>query len=169
VLGLLAHPRKAPQFASTGAATAPIDLDTAHHGRDGALHWFPISLYDPRGIVNCQYVFDWRATDSSSAHFATYVHAAAPRRATLNIGWDDVVTIRWNDKIVFDTSQDARQIKGLLYLDKYRFEKQIPIELKAGRNKLVVTSTNYHGVWAFDLRITGEDSVPLPGLRFGLD
>jgi hypothetical protein len=169
VLGLLAQPRKAPQFAATGAVTAPIEPETAHHGRDGALHWFPISLYDPRGTVNCQYVFDWRATDSSSAHFATYLHAAAPHRATLHIGWDDVVTVRWNDKIVFDTSQDARQIKGLLYLDKYRFEKQVPIELKVGRNKLVVTSVNYHGVWAFDARITGQNGVPLPGVRFGLD
>lgn len=169
VLGLLAHPRKAPRFAAVYAATAPIDRETAHHGRDGALRWFPISLYDPRGIVNCMYVFDWRATNSSGAHFASYVHSTAPRRATLHIGWDDVATIRWNDKIVFDTREDARQIKGLLYLDKYRFEKQVPIEVKAGRNKLVVTSTNYHGVWAFDLRITGEDGVPVPDLRFRLD
>jgi hypothetical protein len=119
VLGLLAHPRKAPQFAAVAAATAPIEPETAHHGRDGALHWFPISLYDPRGIVNCQYVFDWRATDSGGAHFATYVHSTAKRRAMLELGWDDVVTVRFNDKIVFDTREDARQIKGLLYRDKY--------------------------------------------------
>ncbi len=169
VLGLLAAPRKSPQFAAVGAATAPIDPEIAHQGRDGALHWFPISLYDPRGIVNCQYIFDWRGTDSSGAHFATYVHSAAARRAVLHLGWDDVITVRWNDRIVFDTREDARQVKGLLYLDKYRFEKQVPIELKAGRNKLVLTSTNDHGVWALNLRITGEDGVPLPGVRFRLD
>jgi hypothetical protein len=169
VLGLLAHPRKAPQFAAVAAATAPIDPETAHHGRDGALHWFPISVYDPRGILNCQYVFDWRATDSSGAHFATYVHSTAKRRAVVELGWDDVVTMRWNDKIIFDTREDARQIKGLLYRDKYRFEKLVPIEMEAGRNKLVITSTNYHGVWALDARITGENGVPLPGVRFRLD
>lgn len=86
----------------------------------------------------------------------------------LHLGWDDVVTVRWNDKIVFDTREDERQIKGLLCLDKYRFEKQIPIELEAGRNKLVVTSVNYHGAWALDLRITGEDGLPLPGACFRL-
>ncbi|MCE5306673.1 MAG: hypothetical protein LLG20_03430 [Acidobacteriales bacterium] len=169
VLGLLAAPRKSPQFAAVDAAAAPIDPETAHHGRDGVLHWFPISLYDPRGIVNCQYVFDWRGTDSSGAHFATYVHSATARRATLHIGWDDVITVRWNDRIVFDTREDAKQVKGLLYLDKYRFEKQVPIELKAGRNKLVLTSTNDHGVWALDFRITSEDGVPLPGVRFRLE
>jgi hypothetical protein len=41
--------------------------------------------------------------------------------------------------------------------------------MQAGRNKLVVTSTNYHGVWALDVRITGENGVPLPGVRFRLD
>jgi len=169
VLGLLAHPRKLPQFAAVGAATAPIDRETTHHGRDGALRWFPVSLYDPRGVVNCQYLFDWRATNASGAHFATYVHSTAARRATLHLGWDDVVTVRCNDKIVFDTRDDARQVKGLLYLDKYRFEKQLPIELTAGRNKLVITSTNDHGAWAFDVRITGEDGAPLAGLRFGLE
>ena len=40
---------------------------------------------------------------------------------------------------------------------------------KAGRNKLVLTSTNDHGVWALDFRITGEDGVPLPGVRFRLE
>jgi len=169
VLGMLGHPRKAPQFAANCSAAAPNEQEPEHHGRDAVVRWFPVSLYDPRGIVNCQYVFDWRATDFAAAHFAAYVHTPAARRATLHIGWDDVVTIRWNGQIVFDTSQDERQRKGLFYLDKYRFEMQVPIEMKAGRNKLVVTSVNYEGAWAFDLRITGSDGVPIADARFGLD
>jgi hypothetical protein len=169
VLGLLSHPRKNPLYANLDAATAPIEAETAHAGRDQAIHWFQIGLYDPRAIVNCQYIFDWRGTDASGAHFATYVHSQAKRRAMIQLGWDDVVTVRWNDKIVFDTREDPVQVKGLLYRDKYRFEKDIPIDLEPGRNKLVVTSTNSHGVWAFDVRITGENGIPIPGVRFRLD
>jgi hypothetical protein len=169
VLGLLGHPRKLPQFTAAEAVERPIDRNIAYQGRDGAVRWFPIDMLDLRGLVQCQYVFDWRATDNASAHFAAFVHSPARRRAQLAIGWDDVIVVRLGGKVVFDTRQSAQQIRGMLYLDKYRFEKYIPVTLEPGRTRVTITSINYHGVWSFMFRLTDEQGVPFPDVRFGLE
>ena len=81
----------------------------------------------------------------------------------------NVIVVRLGDKVVFDTRQSAQQIKGMLYLDKYRYEKYIPVTLEPGRTRVTITSINYHGVWSFMFRLTDEHGVPFPDVRFGLE
>ncbi len=164
-LGMLGNPRSKPQFAAANAIFQPINSQVVHHGRDGAVRWFDWANLDPRGITECRYVFDNRRTDDASAQFVTFLHSDKPQQAFLNVGWDDGIVIRMNDKIVFDESDYPPRGHGWLFRDRYAFEKRVPITIEAGTTQLSVTSLNSHGNWMFSLRITDADGFPLQGLH----
>lgn len=168
VLGILSNPRTQPAFADRRALDQPVESHRVHHGRDGAVRWFAYDNLDPRGITDSRRIFDWRNTDFASAHFVTFVHSPERRRALLHVGWDDGILIKLSGKTVFDQMDYPLRGKGILYLDKYRFEKHIPITLEKGRNRLAVTSVNSRGAWVFTLRITDERGVPFPDVHFRL-
>ena len=169
VLGLLGNPHTQPQFAAPEALTQPINPHTAFQGRDGAVRWFAWDNLDPRGVVSCIGIFDYRNTDNSSAHFVSFVHTPRERRAVLHTGWDDGIIIRLGDQTLFDARNYPQRGKGLLYLDKHQFEKHIPFTLPKGRAQLSVTDLTAHGGGVFSLRITGENNIPFPDLVFRLE
>ena len=166
VLGYVSHVNRSRSSRPKRALAEPIDPQRVYSGRDSGVRWFEYWNLDPRGFLNPRYVFDYRNTDSAGAHFSTFVQSTEARKAVINLGWDDIVTIRVNGAVVFDTRNSEKPIKGAQYRDRYLFEKTIPIELKAGANRLDLSSYNYHGVWAFALRVTDEKGIPIPGLRF---
>ncbi|HUZ45028.1 MAG TPA: hypothetical protein VMW54_00175 [Terriglobia bacterium] len=165
ILGLLGNAHTLPQFAALEALERPIQTYTPYPGRDQAVRWFPYSNFDPRGLTDCRYIFDWLGTDKTSAHFVTFVENPTERAAVLQVAWDDAVTIRLGNKVVFESPHWGGYA---LYRDKYRFVRSVPIRLERGRSKLTVTSSNDHGSWRFALRFTDEHGIPLPGLRFRL-
>lgn len=114
-------------------------------------------------------VFDYRNTDNASAHFVCFVHNPRERPAVLHTGWDDGILIKFGDQVLFDGRHYPEKGKGLLYRDKYQFEKHIPFTLPRGRSQLSVSSLNSHGNWLFSLRITEENSTPFPDLKFRLE
>lgn len=167
VLGYVSHVLKVPQFTAEEALADPsTDPHKMYTGRDQAVRWFQYDSLDPRGFVNPRYIFDYHKTDAAGAHFRTYVQSPTAREAVIHIGWDDIVTIRLNGAIIFDTRNSDRTVKGALYRDRYLFEKTFPIHLRQGSNRLEVSSYNSHGVWVFATRITAKDGVPFPDLRF---
>ena len=169
VLGPLGNPHIQPQFAAAEALRVPISPQTIYHGRDGVVRWFAWDNLDPRGLVSCVRCFDYRNTDQAAAHFASYVDNPSERRAVLHTGWDDGIIIRLGGQVLFDARDYPVRGKGMLYRDKYQFEKRVPFSLPKGRSPLFVTSLNSHGQWLFSLRITGEDDVPFPDLSFHLE
>lgn len=169
VLGLMGNPHAQPQFAGLEALSQPINTQTPFAGRDGTVRWFAWDNMDPRGVVSCVSVFDHRNTDNSSAHFVSFVHNPTERQAVLHTGWDDGILIKLDDKVLFDARDYPPRGKGLLYLDKYQFEKRIPFTLPTGRSKLTVTDLNSHGNWLFSLRITEENDVPFSDVKFRLE
>jgi hypothetical protein len=169
VLGLLGNPHTQPQFAAPEALTQPIDTHTSYQGRDGTVRWFAWDNFDPRGIVSCVSVFDHRNTDNSSAHFVSFVHNPRERRAVLHTGWDDGIIIWLGNQVIFDARDYPKRGKGLLYLDKYQFEKHIPFTLPKGSSQLSVTDLNSHGNWLFSLRITDQNDIPFPDVSFRLE
>ena len=169
VLGMLGNPHTRPQFAAAEALRAPINPQTPYHGRDGAVRWFAFDSFDPRGMVSCIGVFDHRNTDDASAHFVTFMHNPSERRAVLHTGWDDGILIQLGDEVLFDARTWPGRGKGLLYRDKYQFEKRVPFTLPKGTHRLAVTSINSHGNWLFSLRLTDERDVPFPDVRFRLE
>ena len=166
VLGMLGSPHKQPQFLPSRALQRPILTQDVFDGRDGAVRWFAYDDLDPRGVVDLRHVFNFQSTDDSAAYLSTYVEAPRATRAYLNVGWDDGVTVQLGGQTVFQV--DPPSGHGVLYRDKYRFEKRVPITLPAGRTRLNVVSVNYWGSWEFTLRITDENGVPIPGVRFRL-
>ena len=169
VLGLLGNPHTQPQFAATEALTQPINPRTPYQGRDNTVRWFAWDNPDPRGVVSCVGLFDYRNTDNASAHFVSFVHNPRERHAVLHTGWDDGVLIQLGDRVLFDASDYPPRGKGMLYRDKHQFEKHIPFTLPAGTTPLSVTSLNSHGGWVFSLRLTGEDDVPFSDVKFRLE
>ncbi len=168
-LGMLGNPRSKPQFAAANAIFQPINADAVHHGRDGAVRWFDWANLDPRGITECRYIFDNRGTDDASAQFVSFLYSDKAQQAFLNVGWDDGIVVRLDDKVVFDESDYPVRGHGWLFRDRYAFEKRGPITIEAGRTQLSVTSLNSHGSWIFSLRITDADGFPLSGLHFRAD
>jgi len=166
VLGYVTNVRQKPQFTGEEALASPVDPQHGYQGRDSGIRWFDFVNVDPRGMVNPRYIFGYRNTDAAGAHFSSFVQSSVARRAVIHLGWDDIVTLRLNGKVVFDTRSSDHPIKGALYRDRYLFEKALPVELNAGSNRLDVSSYNFHGVWVFALRVTGEDGYPFSDVRF---
>lgn len=169
VLGLLGNPHTKPQFAAAEAPAQPINPQATWQGRDAAVRWFAWDNLDPRGMISCVGIFGYRNTDDASAHFVSFVHNPRERRAVLHTGWDDGIIIRLGAQVLFDAREYPPRGKGLLFRDKYQFEKRIPFTLPRGRSQLTVTSLNSHGNWLFSLRITGEDDVPFQDVKFRLE
>jgi len=169
VLGPLGNPHTHPEFAAEESREESIDPYRPYHGRDGAVRWFVFQNNDPRGIVSCRYVFDWRRTDDASANFASFVHVQRPMDLLLNVGWDDGIRVWLNDRLVFDRAEYPPEGHGFQYRDRYCFEDRVRVRLPRGTSKLFVTSINSHGNWIFSLRLTGEDGIPPAGLQFRLD
>jgi len=161
--------RTRPQYVCAEAVGHEIDSHRSYHGRDSVVRWFPFDNLDPRGITSCEYVFDWRNTDDAAAHFVTFIHSGKTRQAYVNVGWDDGIVMRLGDKVVFEEVNYPVRGHGLLFRDRYIFEKRVPVTIPKGRTKLAVTSLNSHGNWLFSLRITDVEGIPFDDVRFRLD
>jgi len=169
VLGMVGNPHTRPEYAALEALSRPIDPYKPYHGRDGVVRWFAFDNLDPRGITSCRYIFDWRNTDDAAAHFVTFIHSERRHQAYLNVGWDDGIVVRLNDDIVFEEADYPPEGHGLLFRDRYIFERRVPITVEKGRTRLSVTSLNSHGNWLFSVRITDEAGMPFDDIRFRLD
>jgi len=168
VLGMLGNPRTRPEHAAEEAVSRPVDSHTPYHGRDGAVRWFAFDNLDPRGIVSCVYLFDWRNTDDASAHFSSFIRSPEAKRACLNVGWDDGLLVRLGDRVVVEEADYPPEGHGFLHHDRYCFERKVPVRIPEGRTRLTVTSLNSHGNWLFSLRITDRGGIPFQDLRFRL-
>jgi hypothetical protein len=169
VLGYTGHVLKMPQFTAEEALEDPaVDTRKIYNGRDSGIRWFAWDNFTPIGMVNPRQTFLYRNTDAAGAHFRTYVEVPTARQAVLQLGWDDVVTVRVNGKVVFDTRHSDHPVKGAQYRDRFLFEKTLPVALAAGANRLEISTFNSHGAWVFATRITAGDGIPFPDLKFTL-
>lgn len=166
VLGILGSPRKQPQFLPATMLNRPIHTQDVFDGRDDAVRWFAYDDFDPRGQVDLRHFFNFQNTDDAAAYLSTYVETTRTTSAYLNLGWDDGLTVQLGGRTVFDVAPPSGH--GVLFRDKYRFEKRVPINLPAGRTRLNVVSVNYWGTWEFTLRITDEDGMPIPDVKLRL-
>ncbi|MBN1352303.1 hypothetical protein JXJ21_23100 [candidate division KSB1 bacterium] len=169
VLGMFTNPHLQPEFAASGSNLSAIDLKMPHFGRGNVVRWFAFDNLDPRGVTSLRCIFDWFHTDSASAQLVSFIHSEADHEALLHIGWDDGIIVCLDDEIVFDERDYPKRGKGMLFRDRYQFEKQVPISIKKGRTRLSVVSLNSHGNWVLSLRITDKSDLPFPDIRFRLN
>ncbi len=168
LLGMLGNPHSQPQFAADGACFDEIDRKKVYFGRDQVVHWTEFDNMDPRGMISLLKPFRWFNTDNSSAQLVSFIHADKEYDALIHVGWDDGIIVYIDGKVVFDKRNYPKRGKGLYYLDRYHFEKVLPIKIKKGRSRLSVVSINSHGKWIYSLRITDKNGLPINGLHFDL-
>ncbi|MEI6072821.1 MAG: hypothetical protein WCS31_13585 [Verrucomicrobiae bacterium] len=96
---------------------------------------------------------------STNYAFCQLVSPAACK-AILSFGNDDSYKIYLNGKLL------ARKVYQRGALED---SDQIPIELRAGRNDLLIRIDNYGSSAALIFKVLGEDRKPLPGLRVQIE
>jgi hypothetical protein len=85
----------------------------------------------------------------------TTVTVPADTPATVHLAWDDALTLRLND--------EPPRLLGA----QAAFQRQaVPVQLRAGTNRLLLTLTNTKGTtwgaWCFACRVTASDGRVLP-------
>jgi hypothetical protein len=168
ILGILSNPHTQPEYAARKALLQPVNTHSTYIGRDAVVRCFTFDNYDPRGLTILNYVFDWQHTGSASAHLISFIHSDNKHNGYLHVGWDDGIIIYLGNNAVFDERYYPKRGKGLLFQDRYQFEKRVPITIKKDRTRLSVNSINSHGRWLFSLRITDENGMPFKDVRFRL-
>lgn len=168
VLGPLGNPFTAPAFSVPPGEPRPLRPEVLAHGRDGVVRWFPYREWDPTGQLVIRRIFDWRHTDQAAAQLVCAVHCERDVPARLSLGWDDGLAVWWDGALIFDRRAYGRAHGGLLHRDRLLFEERVSLMLRRGEHRLAVSSLNAMGEWGFNLRFTGEDDLPAPGLHFSL-
>jgi len=98
-------------------------------------------------------------TDVTAYAFA-YLYSPMPQSGYLWIGADDGVKVWLNGQVVADEPQTgAHQLAQL----------KVPVELRAGENRLLVKVINTVSNYAFSVAVVDEDGDTLPRLRYHLD
>jgi len=140
-----------------------------HRGRDGGVRWFRYDNLDPIGITSPRTIFGFSNVDDSGAHMVTYIHSPEERKAVLHFGWDDGARLYLGGKIIVDALEYPPKGKGMVYKDKFLFERHIPVIIAKGVTRLAVTTMNLRGKWLYSLRLTDGDGIPFDDVRFRLE
>jgi hypothetical protein len=169
VLGMMGNLHTKPRFAGMEAPLGRVSEHEIHRGRDGGVRWFRYDNFDPIGITSLRYIFGFSNVDDSGAHLVTYVHSPATRQAILHFGWDDGARVYLGGKVILDALQYPPKGKGMVYRDKFLFEKQIPVTIPKGATRLAVTTMNLRGKWVYAVRLTDTNGIPFDDVKFRLE
>lgn len=94
------------------------------------------------------------------AYCGTYVWSPSNQVVTLRFQARDRGSVWVNDSIVLEQVENGRALRDL---------SSVPIELRAGWNRLLVKAVNDRRIWGFYCNLTDEAGVPIPGLEYSPD
>jgi putative membrane-bound dehydrogenase-like protein len=124
---------------------ATIDLTATAPGPDGqTLGWKPISTQGEHGEVDLAKFYQGKG--DCSAFAVAYIDSPVARPAQVGVGSDDTLTVWFNGKEVYKFSDNRGYTP-----DVARFD----VELKKGKNLVMVKCGNGGGPWAFSVAVTG--------------
>ncbi|MCE5307693.1 MAG: hypothetical protein LLG20_08620 [Acidobacteriales bacterium] len=169
VLGKMSNLLTKPAFAGMDAPLGRVSEHEIHRGRDGGVRWFRYDNLDPIGITSPRTIFGFSNVDDSGAHLVTNIHSPEERKAILHFGWDDGARLYLGGKILVDALEYPPKGKGMVYKEKFLFEKHIPVTIPKGVTRLAVTTMNLRGKWLYSLRLTDGDGIPFDDIRFRLE
>lgn len=130
-----------------------IDLSARHPGKLVELQWRPDAPMDPRGKLDLGALM--HPTNWQTAYAAAGVQVQAAGRYELRVSTSDPVKVWVNDALVFE----GRRLGDWLFDGLV-----IPVELRAGANRVLIKSAQEKGSWLLVARLTGPDAAPLaPG------
>ena len=136
-------------------ACPAADLSSRYEGKVGEVSWQVLAAY----TGTCVYSEIWSPpfSDHSAAFAYCLVRSERDVRASMLMGCDVDMRV-YIDGVVRHDFVDSR---GLAFDDV-----GIPVRLRRGENHVFVKTVNEKGCWAFVLRFTEKDGVPLEGLSF---
>ena len=146
-------------FASTYPPEQEIDLTKHYSGEGGAVHWFrfdPSLTYDGYHDLDARYAInDWVV-----AYAWTAFESPRAMDARLHLGSDDGI-IAWFNGI--------RVVEADVYRAAEPEQHVVPVNIKPGRNEILLKVTEGILGWGFYFRLTDEQGGPIqtldPSLR----
>ncbi len=131
-------------------ADRPVDLAATVPGPENqALAWKPIKAQPPQGMVDLAefYAGD---TEDRSAFASAVLESPTARPAQMAVGSDDTLVVWLNGKQVYRFGESRS------------FEPEtarVDVDLKAGKNLVLIKCGNGGGPWAFSVAATGTDDL----------
>ena len=127
-----------------------IDTAVEYSGKDKKVKWEKRQDDTLDGFIDLDRIFG--GVDWVIAYAYTIINSPEERQVQLRIGSDDQIKVWLNGESVFRFSQDRSAI-----LD----QDIIPVELKAGENRILVKCCEEGTNWGFYVRLTDMDGSPL--------
>ncbi|MBP9002910.1 MAG: hypothetical protein KBH78_04740 [Candidatus Hydrogenedentes bacterium] len=137
-------------FSGRFSAEPGIDFAASAEGIHGSVTWKTVSETGPLGEVNLAGLLGM--VDGAAAVAVTVVSVPEPVKAVLRCGSDDGLKVWVNGQSVFENDCDRGMAPD---------QDQVPVELKAGENRLTLVITQRAGGWGFQARLTDEGGGPL--------
>ncbi len=127
-----------------------IDLDARHPGKLVELTWRPDAPTDPRGKLDLGVLM--HPAKWQTAYAAAGFEVRAGGTYELRVSTSDPVKVWVNDALVFE----GRRLGDWLFDGLV-----IPVELRAGVNRVLIKSAQETGSWLLVARLTAPDGEPL--------
>jgi HEAT repeat protein len=126
-------------------------IDTAFPPEtDAPTKWKPVRA--GQGIVDLGGLL---GGDQRAAYLRAVVHSPRAQRVQLQLGSDDGLKVWLNGQVVHRADVDRGLVPG---------QDQVEVELREGRNTLLLKVVQFAGGWAACCRIRGLDGASVPGL-----
>jgi HEAT repeat protein len=116
----------------------------------GPVQWRPVPA--PGGIVDLASVL---GGEQRVAYLRATLHSPRAQRVQLQLGSDDGLKVWLNGQVVHRADVDRGLVPG---------QDRLEVELREGRNTLLLKVTQFGGGWAASCRIRGPDGASVPGL-----
>lgn len=127
-----------------------IDLTARHPGQRVEIGWRTDHPLDPRGKLDLAALL--HPTQWQLAYAASAINVTTAGRYELRIGTSDPVKVWVDDVLVFEGRRIGKWLfDGLV----------IPIDLRAGVNRVLIKSAQETGSWLLVARLTGPGGQPL--------
>ena len=128
----------------------PVDRTATATGPDGStLEWKPVAIEGEHGMVDLAKFYPGKG--DCSAFAAAELESPVARPAQIAVGSDDTLNVWLNGKEVYKFGGD----RGF-EPEASRFD----VDLKKGKNLLLVKCGNRGGPWAFSVAVTGLADYP---------
>jgi putative heme-binding domain-containing protein len=122
-----------------------VDLAGTAPGPDGStLAWKPIAIEGEHGMLDLNKVYSGKG--DCSVFGSAVLESPVARPAQMAVGSDDTLTVWLNGKEVYKFAGDRGYDP-----EASRFD----VELKKGKNLLVVKCGNHGGLWQYSVAVTG--------------
>lgn len=135
-------------FTATGPGRL-IDLEFPPE-TGGPVQWRPVQA--PGGIVDLAAVL---GGEQRVAYLRATLHSPRAQRVQLQLGSDDGLKVWLNGQVVHRADVDRGLVPG---------QDRVEVDLREGRNTLLLKVTQFGGGWAASCRIRGLDGASVPGL-----